>query len=146
MDDTTQTAALLRDVARIFSRSQRINAACMDGTSTVRCHVLNEILRKPGITQQHLVETLGLDKSWISRAIDGLVQTGTVIKQADQNDRRCVNLLLTSSGIDLARQLDQKLNEHAAQILNHLTSDQNKQIEASLRLLLEKLESRTANN
>lgn len=90
MIDKDSTALLLREVVRIFSRSQRINASCTDGASTVQCHVLNELLRNPGITQQHLVEKLGLDKSWISRAIDGLVKTGAVTKQVSQHDRRNV--------------------------------------------------------
>lgn len=139
MDDRVPAALLLREVVRIFSRSQRIHASCVAGASSVQCHVLNELLRNPGITQQHLVEKLGLDKSWISRAIDGLVKTGAVTKQTDQTDRRCVNLSLTSSGLGLAQQLDHQLNEHAAQVLNSLSNEQNQQIAASLQLLLDNL-------
>jgi DNA-binding MarR family transcriptional regulator len=144
MDEKASAAELLREVVRVFSRSQRVKVACTDGASTVQCHVLNELLRNEGITQQHLVEKLGLDKSWISRAIDGLVKTGRVIKQPREDDRRCVQLSLTASGLKLAEQLDQNLDDHAAQILNNIPSDQHKKIQSSLRLLLDELEAKIA--
>lgn len=146
MNDKASAAELLREIVRVFSRSQRVRVACTDGRSTVQCHVLNELLRNPGITQQHLVEKLGLDKSWISRAIDGLVKTGALTKQISPNDRRCVQLNLTSSGMKLAAHLDQNLTDHAAQVLNNFSSEQHANIRSSLRILLDELETNIIKN
>ena len=136
MKQPSSTAYLLREVVRQYARMQRVQASCGDGTSTVQCHVLNELLRHEGLTQQNLVERLGLDKGWISRAVDGLVESGAVVKQADQADRRCMRLALTPAGRLRANALDETLNNHADGILNAITADRHETIHESLQLLL----------
>jgi DNA-binding MarR family transcriptional regulator len=130
------TSTLLREVVRQFVRMQRVQASCGDGTSTVQCHVLNELLRHEGLTQQNLVQRLGLDKGWISRAVDGLVESGAVLRQTDPADRRCVRLTLTKAGRERATALDKTLNDHAGQVLAAIAQDQHPAIRESLQSLL----------
>jgi amino-acid N-acetyltransferase len=136
---TTPATELVRDVVRLYVRAQRKQASCGDGGSTVRCHVLTELLRQQGITQQALVERLGLDKGWISRAVETLVAAGSVSKQASEQDRRSVSLRLTPAGQLRAAALEQDLNSHAAQLLARIPLERHAQVQESLQLLLDAL-------
>ncbi len=132
-------ATLLREIVRLYVRDQRKQARCGDGASTVQCHVLTELLREEGLPQQALAERLGLDKGWISRAVDTLVTEGSISKQASELDRRSVVLSLTPAGRTRARQLEQQLNNHAAQLLEQVSQDRHAQVQESLQLLLNAL-------
>jgi amino-acid N-acetyltransferase len=136
---TAPATQLVREVVRLYVREQRHQARCGDGGSTVRCHVLMELLRQQGVTQQALVERLGLDKGWISRAVEALVADGTVSKQASEQDRRSVTLALTPAGRLRAGALEQQLNGHAAQLLARIPQDRHAQVQESLQLLLDAL-------
>ena len=139
MNAPTPAAPLLREVARLYVRAQRVQAKCRDGASTVQCHVLTELLRHDGLTQQALAERLGLDKGWISRAVDALVADGTVWKRQSELDKRSVALSLTPEGRTRAERLEQELNGHAAQLLRGIPCEQQGQIQQSLALLLQAL-------
>lgn len=136
MKTSPSTAFLLREVVRQYARMQRVQASCGDGTSTVQCHVLNELLRQEGLTQQHLVERLGLDKGWISRAVDALVETDAVAKETDQADRRCVRIRLTPAGYQRATALDKTMNDHADSVLKAISPERHATIHQALQSLL----------
>lgn len=136
---TEAAARLVRDVARLYVRSQRDHAKCGDGGSTVKCHVLTELLRQEGLTQRALVERLGLDKGWISRAVDSLVADGTVSKKTSTQDRRSVTLALTPAGRLRASALEDELDGHAEQLLARVPGDRHAQVQESLQLLLDAL-------
>jgi len=135
----TTTAPLIREIVRLYVRAQRRQARCGDGASTVQCHVLTELLREEGLSQQALVERLGLDKGWISRAVDALVAEGCIIKQASASDRRSVMLALTRSGRARAQRLEQELNQHASQLLERVPSQHQRMVQQSLQLLMDAL-------
>ena len=129
-------APLIREVVRLYVRAQRKQAKCGNGASTVQCHVLTELLREEGLPQQALVERLGLDKGWISRAVDALVTEGSMTKQASEQDRRSVVLSLTAAGRARAQQLEDELNRHAVQLLEHVPRDRQAQVHEALQLLI----------
>ncbi len=134
--------ALVRELSRLFVRSQRAQSSCVDGASNVQCHVLTELLRvdeHSGFTQQALVERLSLDKAWISRAVDALVSDGVVAKRPHEDDKRSVKLSLTALGRIRAEKLENTLNAHAAQVFEHIAVDQHAQIHDALAVLVSAL-------
>lgn len=133
------SGSLVREVSRLFVRSQRAQTACVDGASNVQCHVLTELLRVDGITQQALVERLSLDKAWISRAVEALVSDGVVSKLPNAQDKRSVQLSLTPLGRVRAEKLENALNEHAAKIFHLVPEDKHAQLADSLQILIEVL-------
>lgn len=140
MPHSPTTAHLLREFVRRYARAQRTSSACENGASTVECHVLTELSRHDELTQQCLVTRLGLDKGWISRAVDRLVTGGLVLKKIDQRDRRCARLNLTEQGRVRAEQLEQTLNLHAQQVLNALPPQERAEIHRALESLVHALE------
>jgi DNA-binding MarR family transcriptional regulator len=137
MSTSENTAQLFRDVVRLFVRDQRDNAGCMDGGQTVRCHILNELLREAPLPQQTLVDRLGLDKAWISRAVDGLCTEGCLSKETNLLDKRSVLLSLTPQGKARATSLNLQLNRHVEGLLAQVPHTQR----AGLRNALQSLHS-----
>lgn len=139
MQTPTSPGALVRELSRLFVRSQRAQSACVDGASNVQCHVLTELLRVDSLTQQALVERLSLDKAWISRAVDALVSDGVVAKRPHEDDKRSVKLSLTALGRIRAEKLENTLNAHAAQVFEHIAPSQHAQIQEALAVLVSAL-------
>lgn len=129
------TAQLFREVVRLFVRDQRERAACMDGGQTVRCHILNELLRDGPLPQQALVARLGMDKGWISRAVEALQSEGSLSRQANQQDKRSVMLTLTAQGKTRATALNSQLNRHAKTVLAHVPPEQQAALHHALQTL-----------
>jgi amino-acid N-acetyltransferase len=101
--------------------------------------VLTELLREEGLPQQALAKRLGLDKGWISRAVETLVTEGCIKKQASEQDRRSFALSLTTAGRARAQQLEDELNHHAIQLLDRVPRDRQAQVHESLQLLIDAL-------
>ena len=144
MNDNSSTGTLIREFARLYVRDQRIHASCGDAASTVQCHLMTELLREDGLTQQALVTRLGLDKSWISRATDALVADGSIKKTTNPDNRRSVNLSLTPAGRQRACLLDAQLNSHADQLLSTANTEQMALVRAAMQILLPAVQNRKA--
>jgi amino-acid N-acetyltransferase len=136
-----KSPSLLREVMREYVRSQRRSADCGDTASTVECHILTELLRAEQITQQELASRLMLDKAWISRGIDRLVDAGLVARTPHPTDKRRVRLQLSDDGRARAEALDSRLESHAASLLDRLSPDQDIQLAGLLTQVLANLRS-----
>jgi DNA-binding MarR family transcriptional regulator len=134
-----KSSSLLREVVREYVRSQRRTAACGDTASTVDCHILTELHRDDSLTQQELANRLMLDKGWISRGVDRLVDARLVERTPDPNDRRRVQLRLLAAGRSRAAALEARLDGHAASLLGQLSQDQDSQLAAALGQILANL-------
>jgi len=71
---------------------------CCGGVSLPQCHVLLEIEELEQATTGQLSESLNLDKSTLSRTIDGLVITGQLKRLPNPLDRRYIPISLTGQG------------------------------------------------
>jgi DNA-binding MarR family transcriptional regulator len=131
-------AELLREVARLYSRAQRVLADCCDTTGT-QCHILSELGRGGPMPMGELGTRLQLEKSWVSRAIDALVERGLVAKEANPSDARSWILSLTAAGKRKFRDLNLSLDSHAAQLLGKLGAKDRQDVQRALSLLLDAL-------
>src|SRR5918997_2606703 len=102
----TPDGALLREVARLHLQLQRACVASCGDTSSTQCFILGEVHRSGPVTQADLGRKLALDKSWISRAVEALVQEGLLVKESAPDDRRTVVISLSRAGKKRAEELD----------------------------------------
>ena len=137
------TSDLLRETARLFTRSQRAVAECCGATST-QCHVLVELSSAGPLSQSELGNRLVLEKSWVSRAIDAMAVQGLVVKKKNPDDARSWQVSLTAKGRRTANDLNLSLNAHTEQILHRLSASERKQLEATLSTLVVALRDATA--
>jgi DNA-binding MarR family transcriptional regulator len=63
-----------------------------------QCHAILEIEMQGTLSLGELALQLGLDKSTLSRTVDGLVNIGLVERTTSPDDRRSVRLSLTAQG------------------------------------------------
>lgn len=138
-DFAMESSYLLREVVREYVRSQRLVADCADTKSTAECHILTELLRLEHATQQELANRLLLDKAWVSRGVDRLVEANLVERIPDPNDKRRVQLSLSSAGYSEAAALNARLNAHAASLLEGLSPAEDGQLAGLLTQVLDKL-------
>ncbi|GIL05579.1 MarR family transcriptional regulator [Betaproteobacteria bacterium PRO7] len=129
---------LLREVTRLYARAQREVADCC-GTTSTQCHILIELGRAGELTPSELGRRLQLEKSWISRALDSLVQAGIVAKRANADDARSWVVALTAKGRRRFQELNATLDAQAERVLAALSPEERATVDRALGLLLRAL-------
>jgi DNA-binding MarR family transcriptional regulator len=136
---------LLREVARMYSRAQRVVADCCRTTST-QCHLLTELERSGPLPLSELGSRVMLEKSWVSRAVDAMVARGLVTKEPNPLDARSWLVTLTADGERTVRELSATLDQHAEQLLSSLSEKERAAVQNSLLILMKALREDTAAN
>jgi DNA-binding MarR family transcriptional regulator len=133
--------ALLREVARLHAHAQREQVACCNGTTSTQCHILTEVGRHGPLTLADLGRRLSLDKGWLSRAVEILVQKGLLMKEGSHADRRTVRIALSPAGEARYQQLNQTLNAHAERVMSRIPAAEREQVSHALALLHQALQA-----
>ncbi|MCU7369698.1 MarR family transcriptional regulator [Paucibacter sp. O1-1] len=130
---------LLREVARLYTRAQRLVADCCQTTPT-QCHILTELARAGvALPMSELGTRLLLEKSWVSRAVEGLAAKGLVLKTDNPVDARSWLVGLSPAGEARVSELNGLLDGHAEQLLATLAAPQREAVQTALLLLLKTL-------
>jgi DNA-binding MarR family transcriptional regulator len=140
---SARAGSLLREVARLYTRAQRVVADCCRTTNT-QCHLLGELGRAGPLPLSELGSRVSLEKSWVSRAVDAMVERGLVTKEPNPADARSWLVTLTAEGERTVADLDRTLDEHAEKLLETLNERERAAVEASLLLLMKALREDTA--
>jgi DNA-binding MarR family transcriptional regulator len=143
MPQTPLAGGLLREVARLYTRAQRVVADCCRTTST-QCHLLTELGRSGPLPLSELGTRVSLEKSWVSRAVDAMVERGLVTKEPNPADARSWLVTLTADGERTVADLNRTLDEHADNLLSSLDERERAAVEHSLMLLMKALREDTA--
>lgn len=133
------TAALLREVARLYVGLQREQAAACSGTTLTQCTIITELGRSGACTLAGLARRLGLDKSWLSRAVDTLAASGTVYKASHPSDRRSIIIGLTAAGQERYHVLHTMLDLQAQRIMEAIPEMCRAEVAHTLELLQDAL-------
>ena len=123
-----------RAVIRQFEREIFFQNAesCCNGVSLAQCHTLLEIENREKISVTELADSLSLDKSTVSRTVDGLVNAGLVERVIPADNRRMAILSLTKTGIKACADINSLSDKYFEDNLSVLTG---KEQEELLRLL-----------
>lgn len=125
---------LLREVGRLHARAQRQAIVCI-GASTTQCTILTELGQASRMTQGELARRLRIDKGWISRAVDQLVDEGLVQKLNGETDRRVVYLSLTPAGRERHERIEAALDGHMVRVLTRVPEDERAGVARALEWL-----------
>lgn len=93
-----------------------------------------------------LGEEFGVTNAAISQVMDKLVQQGLVLRSEDPQDRRQKVLVLTEEGKQIAQESQLERHKWLTNLINNLSQQEIEQIDAALRLLIEKAASIEENN
>lgn len=138
LSSASSPGSLLREVARLYTRAQRVVADCCRTTST-QCHLLTELARSGPLPLSELGQRLSLEKSWVSRAVEAMAARGLVTKEPNPSDARSWLVTLTADGVRTVHELNHTLDAHADQLLDRLGERKRAAIEHALLLLLQAL-------
>ena len=99
-----------RDTLRRFERliaGQLKGSSCCNGVTLAQCHALLEIEARGHAGLNELARNLGLDKSTLSRTVDGLVNTGLAERASNDQDRRSIQLSLSPQGKSICDRINE---------------------------------------
>jgi len=113
----------LRAILRSLNREliYQNSTACCNGISLAQCHALFEVENKTDITITEVSDKLMLNKSTISRTIDGLVNIGLINRDIPKEDRRTAVLNLTDNGKEMCNNINLNNNNYVEKTISVLT-------------------------
>lgn len=91
------------------------------GVTVAQCHCLLAVEQLGRPSQNELAEQLCLDKSTLSRAVEGLVQIGRLERATDDKDRRVYRIRLTELGQETCNTLNASHDDLYGRVLDCLT-------------------------
>jgi len=125
----------MRLLARKMELMTKSEASCC-GITLTQCHLLTEIGWAGAASLNTLSESLGVDKSTMSRNIDILVTGGLVSRTTDPDNRRAVTIMLTDAGRQLFDQVEDSMTHFYETLFHSLPADKRNQVLESLEILL----------
>jgi DNA-binding MarR family transcriptional regulator len=132
-----EDSEVLREAMRLFIQAQR--RVLSEQGSPPQARLLIMLLRRGTLTQAEFGRVLGLEKSWVSRSVDKLVEQGWVTRSPLPSDRRNMQLELTATGALAAREMDECLSAHASDVLGRLPATRRPAVISALQLLCDAL-------
>ena len=142
--DTPTAEILLREVARLHANSQRERVAYCHGTTLTQCLILTEVGRNGPMTLADLGHRTSLDKGWLSRTVEMLVQQGLLTKALGDADRRTIRIALSPAGQTRYQQLNETLNAHAERVMARIPPAEREQVAHALARLYQALQAEAA--
>lgn len=132
-----------REQLRVFDRELYLqnNASCCNGISVAQCHALLEIEKSNELTVSELAKNLTLDKSTVSRTVDGLVNIHMVNRVIPAENRRKTQINLTGSGKQVCQTINYTNDEYMKEVLKEFTAPEREEF---LRLFSKLTSSMTA--
>ena len=128
---------IFREYTRELERNlENMNQSdcCQCNVNTLQCFLVVEIGRQPGICIKDLAQSLKLDKSGISRAIEELVQKGFVLREPSKKDRRCVILTLTKDGETRFNQIENDMDKKFKEVFSYIDKEKQDMVLEALQL------------
>ena len=132
----TRAAFLLSQVGS-FSSARFAERVRELGLTASEAGVLRFVARSPGTSQRVLADRIGSAPSRVVSLIDSLETHGLLERRRGSVDRRNQELWLTPAGDATLGQLRQLAEEHEAEILGSLTTEQIAQLSALLGSIAE---------
>jgi len=124
----------LRVLEREIVRQLQTETACC-GVTLAQCHVLLELSRAGTLSLTDLAGLMQLDRSTLSRTVEGLVKTGLVFRAADPDDRRAIRLTCAPEGSARVAAIDDGCNRQYAAMLRRVSADRRQHIIDTVRFL-----------
>jgi DNA-binding MarR family transcriptional regulator len=138
---TTEKVLDFRSYLRHFEREIEIqnssNYCC--GVTLTQCHTLMELDKQDNISLKDLSERLYLDKSTLSRIVEGLVNQGLVDREIPKNNRRTILITLTKKGISVCKKINTDNNLYFQKVLDSLSKKQLQIFLDSFKIIVSKM-------
>ncbi len=124
-----------RETIRVLEREIILQntLSCCEGVSLSQCHALLEIGNSPEISVSELAKNMQLDKSTVSRTVDGLVKKTLVDRVIPDENRRMAMLNLTDEGKEVCKTINFTNDSYIEDILSDFSAQERKKLLEFLR-------------
>ena len=112
-----------------FTEAQ--TGACCTGVTVAQCHALMAIEHLGECSIGQLAEELSLDKSTLSRTVDGLVTLGLVERAPNPADRRYMIVTLSEKGQETCRQINLANDDYYWRVFEAIPEERRAGVEAA---------------
>jgi DNA-binding MarR family transcriptional regulator len=142
--------AQVRTFRKILRRFERLQAAqlkdtcCCCGVTLAQCHALLEIEEQGNSHISLLTKSLGLEKSTVSRTVDGLVNIGLVKRVPRASDRRFIALTLTKKGKEICKKINGQNDAYFKDVFRTIPRDLHEEVIDRFHLLVQAIARRDA--
>jgi DNA-binding MarR family transcriptional regulator len=126
---------MLRQIQRELMELFKNDAQCC-GISMAQCHTMIGLSISGKTNISILADELGLDKSTLSRTIDGLVQQGLVLRNIKDDDRRFMAIELSDKGNKFNKFLNDKYNMIFKEALEDIPAESQAQLLEAMELFI----------
>lgn len=92
--------------------------------STGQYMFLVSICENPGVSQEELGITVGINKSTVAKAVAGLVKDGYVIREIDERDKRGYQLYPTDKATEVYPKIINILEQWKSYLVSGMTEDE----------------------
>jgi DNA-binding MarR family transcriptional regulator len=126
-----------REILRMFDQELYLqnNASCCRGISLAQCHTLLEIEKNGEISVSGLAQNLCLDKSTVSRTVDGLVSMQMASRTIPKENRRLALIDLTESGKQVCSDINYTNDRYLREVLKDFTEEEKEEFLSMLEKL-----------
>lgn len=100
-------------ISKTLVKFTQQNASSL-GLTVQQMGILNTIYSSPNITLKEITEKLQLSKSTVSINVDDLVNAQLIERKTSEEDRREINLKITTAGKELAKKSCQNASSYKA--------------------------------
>lgn len=87
-------------------------------------------LNEDGLSPADLADQAGVSRATVTGLLDGLQNSGLLVREAHTEDRRMLNVRLTPRGRDLVKEVLPEHFRRMAELLSELTQDERRQLAA----------------
>jgi DNA-binding MarR family transcriptional regulator len=129
---------ILRQFERLLNSQLK---HCCSGVTLAQCHALLEIEEAGEATLIQLSKNLGLDKSTLSRTIDGLVRIDLVNRVTHPSDRRFMLLTLTPRGKKTCADINRANDEYYGHVFQTIPEEKHGEVITYFRMLVQAMNS-----
>ncbi|MHC1711437.1 MAG: MarR family winged helix-turn-helix transcriptional regulator [Solidesulfovibrio sp.] len=142
MDIDDNIISDIRHFNRFYTKTLGVlNTTVLDtGYSLAEARVIIKIGMAGPCIASRLVETLKIDRSYLSRILTKLGKDGLLVREDSATDSRTNLISLTAKGTDLYKELNQKSDEQIIKLFHGLSPKDIKEVHASMLSILKKLE------
>ncbi len=114
---------LFRKILRKFERDVVVRQKRDDrtgGLSVVQCHTVIDLGDAGQATISQMADRMGVDKSTLSRTMDGLVEKKLAARTPNPDDRRSLLVSLTPEGKQICNRLNRVNNDYIKQVFSRI--------------------------
>lgn len=105
--------------------------------SLPEARILYELNHREGIQASGIIESLGIDKGYLSRILEEFASRKLIVRRRSQADGRLMHIYLTEKGREAFKQLDQASEEQLEQLLGGLSAAEGEDLSRHLTAVMD---------